>query len=104
LNRLKTVNEPSGRYTLYGYDAAGNRDEETVTVGAEVTTKIYESTHDRIKSSVLYSSSVNSKDKELMEHLLFRYNDNDKNYGKETYKYYEEFIRYYDILDRNKVK
>jgi hypothetical protein len=63
-----------------------------------------ETIHDRVERSVLNSSVVNSKDKELIEHLLFRYNDANINHGKEIYPYYEEFIRYYDTLDRNRVK
>lgn len=42
LNRLSTVKEPSGKLTEYKFDMAGNRASETVTIGTQITTTLYE--------------------------------------------------------------
>jgi YD repeat-containing protein len=42
LNRLSTVKEPGGKLTEYKFDMAGNRTNETVTLGTQKTTTLYE--------------------------------------------------------------
>ncbi|GBG07986.1 RHS repeat-associated core domain-containing protein [Paenibacillus agaridevorans] len=41
LNRLSRVQEPSGRVTTYTYDASGNRTQEKVVQGSQVTLTMY---------------------------------------------------------------
>jgi YD repeat-containing protein len=41
LNRLLSVTEPSGKVTVYTYDAAGNRETETITSGSITTVNTY---------------------------------------------------------------
>lgn len=61
LNRLSTVNEPSGKATAFTYDAAGNRESKRVTDGAQDSTTNYSYNEQNRLMSTVETKSVVSR-------------------------------------------
>ncbi|MUT65695.1 hypothetical protein GOM71_07095 [Paenibacillus sp. NEAU-GSW1] len=74
---MLTVNEPSGKKTVYTYDGAGNREQETVTEGTTiaVTSYVYNDQNRLIETDQLFSEGRQEK-------TTYQYDNNGNMTGK----------------------
>ncbi|MUT68785.1 hypothetical protein GOM71_23225 [Paenibacillus sp. NEAU-GSW1] len=77
LNRLLSVNESSGKKTVYTYDGAGNREQETVKEGTTiaVTSYVYNDQNRLIETNQLFSEGRQEK-------TTYQYDNNGNMTGK----------------------